>query len=101
MLRIRIDTEDWREQIVGWGDVDAIEAAGECAIDDAADQLCEAVLDRLDEAGIEYKRAPKQSIGTFEILQSGGSAADRNSLERILVEEIEGVLADCGLNPPE
>ena len=76
MLRLRMNTEDWREKVTGWvgqdEDVDAL-----------ADELCGDVLTRLAADGVEYERAHQQSVGAFAIVQ-GGTPAERAAFDAAL-----------------
>lgn len=77
MLRLRYNTEDWRNCLN-----DAIDSAcrehgmdtsyyGDECWNDVADQLCIDTLAMLDKRDIEYERAHQQSRGTHVIVQSG------------------------------
>lgn len=78
MLKIRMETEDWREYLVNRLEVDEIDAAA------LADELCSDTLTRLHRAGVDYERAYQQSVGAFCILQRGGSDADRAAFDDAL-----------------
>lgn len=90
MLRLRHDTEDWRELLGGMID-EAESATGQPldanCYDDAADSLCCAVLDRLTYEGIAHERAWQQCVGNFVIVQSG-TDVEREAYFRILYEEL-------------
>lgn len=77
MLRLRYNTEDWRNCLN-----DAIDSAcrehgldtsyyGDECWNEAADQLCSDTLAMLDKRDIEYERAHQQSRGTHVIVQDG------------------------------
>lgn len=77
MLKLRYNTEDWRDLIAS--EIDAVESelgvdndAG--VYDEAADLLCTEVLDWLTEHDVEHERAYQQSHGNWIIIQSGTDA---------------------------
>src|SRR5690606_35208433 len=77
MLRLRYNTEDWREQLAGIIDKACEEFGLEAShIDDvmwedAADHLCSDTLDLLERRGVEFEQAHQQSRGAFVIVQDG------------------------------
>jgi len=85
MLRLRLDTEDWRNEC---GDLidQAVEAAGVTRdhvntvdvewFDPFVDDVSEQVTWRLDDLEIEWARSWRQSVGAFAIVQ-GGTDAER------------------------
>ena len=70
-MKIKFETECWREEIVGWLDCEGL-TDGE--IDAKADRLCENVISLLRRNGIEVERAHAQKIGAFAIVQSATDA---------------------------
>lgn len=73
MLKIRTETEDWREIVNGWV-LDAEDERPDFEVDQLADELCCDVLRLLNDAGVEYERAYHQSVGAFAIVQAGDEA---------------------------
>ena len=85
MLRIRLDTEDWRDEC---GDLidQAVKAAGVTRdhvntmdvewFDPWVEMVTERVTWRLEDLEIEWARSWRQSVGTFHIVQ-GGTDAER------------------------
>lgn len=74
MLKLKYENECWRECLLN--EIDKAEADfGVClpvdAYDDAADELCRGVLEKLADAGVDYERAYQQSVGAFVIVQGG------------------------------
>jgi len=74
MLKLRHDTEDWREALAE--DIDIAETS--CGADndvtnydELADELCRDVLDLLDAAGIAHQRVYQQTRGAFVLVQDG------------------------------
>lgn len=80
MLKLRLNTEDWREQITGWTDCETLD---EVQIDWAAERLQRDVLTRLADAGVDYERAYQQSVGTHVIVQAG-TQAERGAFDAAL-----------------
>lgn len=73
MLKIKTETECWREVVNGWV-LDADDDRPVHEVDQLADELCNDVLRRLSEAGVDYERAYSQSVGAFAIVQAGDQA---------------------------
>lgn len=70
-MQIRHETEDWREQIVGWvidPDCDCLDGY---EIDQLADNLRWDVITKLQDRDFRVKRAYSQSRGSFVLFQSG------------------------------
>lgn len=100
MLRIRFDTEDWREHLIDdisdleW-ELDVDQDASN--YDDVADAFCCATLDLLAHRDIDYERAYQQSVGTNVLLQRGGSEAEREAFDSAMEgarEEIQPLLRE-------
>ncbi len=72
MLRIRMDVEDWRENVLP-----AVED-GEDA-DEVAEDIRSQVLRSMSDSGIDYERAYTQSVGAHVILQSADTADEEEA----------------------
>lgn len=84
MLKLRTNTEDWREQVIGWTDCESLD---EVQIDDRAAALQRDVLNRLADAGVEYERAHQQSVGTHVIVQAG-TPAERDAFDAAMAAAV-------------
>lgn len=97
MLRLRTNTEDWRELLTGA--IDEAEARHGCEsdidfYDAAADELCDLVLTDLFDSDVMWERAHQQSVGSFVIVQNGTTverAAFDAAVEKHLPEAIATV----------
>ena len=91
MLTLRFNTEDWLEALSAT--IDEVEAEVGCDFDmtfyaELADDLLREVLNRLGDAGVEYERAWRQSVGAFVIVQAG-TDKDRQAFAEALVLAID------------
>ncbi len=82
MLKLRHETEDWREALIST----VCEVEAELGVDrdadsydDCVNEFCRLTLARLSAAGVDHERAYQQSRGAFVIAQSG----DDNELEAL------------------
>jgi len=65
-MKIKYETECWREEIVNHLDCEGLSDA---EVDARADRLCENVIDLLRRHGHEVERAHGQKVGAFAIVQ--------------------------------
>lgn len=78
MLRIRLDTEDWRHECSALID-EAVDRAGVTRdhvdqtdltwFDDVVNEVSEAVLQRLNDDDVKWRRVYTQSVGTWVLVQ--------------------------------
>ena len=88
MLKLRWNTEDWRELITGRLLDETLARLDETEVDDLADQLCSETLRRLDDSGVPNEQAHQQSSGAFAIIQAG-TQAERAAFESAVDAAIE------------
>jgi len=94
-MKLRLDIEDWREQLL-----DAIDdAESEFRVvsdvtfyNDAADQLCNGTLERLDAAGLTWARAHQQNVGSYVIFQDG-TKAEREAFDAAVEASLPAAIA--------
>lgn len=93
MLKLRMNNEDWREQVIGWvaDDLDEVQT------DWAAESLRGDVLRRLDDAGVEYETAYQQSVGTHVIVQAG-TPIERDAFDSALEAAIKSARSAATAN---
>lgn len=85
-MKIRFNTEDWREQITGWVEGGNDESTPDYIIDEAAEDLSERVISRLRADGFGVEQAYSQSVGNGAIFQSG-TDAEREEFDHALENE--------------
>lgn len=85
-MRLRLDTEDWREQVVGWV-VDPSDKLDDYQVDMLADQLSQDVVRALQHKGLEVERAYQQSRGWGVIFQ-GGTKEEESAFDSVLAEAL-------------
>ena len=91
-MRLRWDTEDWREQVVGWV-IDPSANLDDYEIDMLADQLSLKVISALQDRGFEVDRAYQQSRGWAVIFQDG-TKDEEAAFDSVLGEAIDCLFND-------